>query len=96
MPLSDRDRFSAKPKREVVLRLLRGEGLDLGYSERPSARAPSSEWPLGIGATASGHNPDLHLTTGPAALGAGGAVAGEIPVEQSNPRSSGSDVGTSS
>ena len=44
MPKSDRGRFSAKRKRESVLRLLRGEDLDLVSREVGVTGATLSSW----------------------------------------------------
>lgn len=44
MPKSDRGRFSAKRKREAVLRLLRGEDLDLVSREIGVTGATLSTW----------------------------------------------------
>lgn len=44
MPSSDRGRFSAKRKREAVLRLLRGEDLDLVSREIGVTGATLAKW----------------------------------------------------
>lgn len=44
MPKSDRGRFSAKRKREAVLRLLRGEDLDLVSREMGVTGATLATW----------------------------------------------------
>lgn len=44
MPPSDRGRFSAKRKRDAVLRLLRGEGLDVVSRELGVTAATLSKW----------------------------------------------------
>lgn len=44
MPKSDRGRFSAKRKREAVLRLVRGEDLDLVSRELGVTAATLSQW----------------------------------------------------
>ncbi len=44
MPKSDRGRFSAKRKREAVLRLLRGEDLDLVSREIGVTGATLAQW----------------------------------------------------
>ena len=49
MPKSDRGRFSAKRKRDAVLRLLRGEDLDL-----VSREAGVTGWTLEVRASATG------------------------------------------